>query len=245
MYISFFIGIFYFRHFFFTAMLFVYGRILSPRLVNTVTSDMVLYRLVSSLIKYHMVICYALYIAGDLCISILSFIVHLPVLVQYLYQMPEFHASFIRIVILFAMFHYVGILMLWLSLFLLIGLRIYVVHSHIKEEDVQVPIWPVCLDTHDSHCCIWAVLLHCGKHFWRDFLVIWSIEGNDDYFTSIFSWLSFEDPLLYDIILEDAVPYPCGQLFRLDFLNLIRQVFDAIIITLKNGWTNYIFCPST
>ncbi|KAK7245935.1 hypothetical protein RIF29_40789 [Crotalaria pallida] len=51
-------------HFFFTAMLFVYGRTLSPRLVNTVTSDMVLYRLVSSLIKYHMVICYSLYIAG-------------------------------------------------------------------------------------------------------------------------------------------------------------------------------------
>ncbi|GMH21949.1 hypothetical protein Nepgr_023792 [Nepenthes gracilis] len=51
-------------HFFFTAMLFVYGRILSQRLVNTVTSDMVLYQLVGSLIKYHMVICYFLYIAG-------------------------------------------------------------------------------------------------------------------------------------------------------------------------------------
>ena len=45
-------------------MLFVYGRILSPRLVNTVTSDKVLYKLVSNLIKYHMVICYFLYIAG-------------------------------------------------------------------------------------------------------------------------------------------------------------------------------------
>ncbi|GMH31505.1 hypothetical protein Nepgr_033348 [Nepenthes gracilis] len=51
-------------HFFFTAMLFVYGRILSHRLVNTVTSDVVLYQLVGSLIKYHMVICYFLYIAG-------------------------------------------------------------------------------------------------------------------------------------------------------------------------------------
>ncbi|KAJ8445579.1 hypothetical protein Cgig2_012467 [Carnegiea gigantea] len=51
-------------HFFFTVMLFVYGRILSQRLVNTVTSDKVLYKLVSSLIKYHMVICYSLYIAG-------------------------------------------------------------------------------------------------------------------------------------------------------------------------------------
>ncbi|KAL9260184.1 Phosphatidate cytidylyltransferase 1-like protein [Drosera capensis] len=51
-------------HFFFTAMLFVYGRILSQRFFNTVTSDQVLYRLVSSLIKYHMVICYFLYILG-------------------------------------------------------------------------------------------------------------------------------------------------------------------------------------
>jgi phosphatidate cytidylyltransferase len=51
-------------HFFFTAMLFVYGRILSQRLSNTVTSDKFLYKLVSSLIKYQMVICYSLYIAG-------------------------------------------------------------------------------------------------------------------------------------------------------------------------------------
>ncbi|XP_055813634.1 phosphatidate cytidylyltransferase 1-like [Solanum dulcamara] len=51
-------------HFFFTAMLFVYGRILSQRLVNTVTSDKFLYKLVSKLIKYHMVTCYFLYIAG-------------------------------------------------------------------------------------------------------------------------------------------------------------------------------------
>lgn len=51
-------------HFFFTAMLFVYGRILSQRLVNTVTSDKVLYKVVSNLIKYHNVVCYFLYIAG-------------------------------------------------------------------------------------------------------------------------------------------------------------------------------------
>ncbi|CAH2078266.1 unnamed protein product [Thlaspi arvense] len=51
-------------HFFFTAMLFVYGRILSQRLVNTVTPDKVLYRLVTNLIKYHMAICYSLYISG-------------------------------------------------------------------------------------------------------------------------------------------------------------------------------------
>ncbi|XP_052203027.1 phosphatidate cytidylyltransferase 1-like [Diospyros lotus] len=51
-------------HFFFTAMLFVYGRILSQRLVNTVTSDKFLYHIVSCFIKYHMVTCYFLYIAG-------------------------------------------------------------------------------------------------------------------------------------------------------------------------------------
>ncbi|KAL5576325.1 hypothetical protein UlMin_018024 [Ulmus minor] len=51
-------------HFFFTAMFFVYGRILSQQLVNTVTSDKLQYHLVSSLIKYQMVICYSLYIVG-------------------------------------------------------------------------------------------------------------------------------------------------------------------------------------
>ncbi|KAA3489021.1 phosphatidate cytidylyltransferase 1-like [Gossypium australe] len=51
-------------HFFFTAMFFVYGRLLSQPLVNTVTSDKFLYQFVSSLIKYHMAICYFLYIAG-------------------------------------------------------------------------------------------------------------------------------------------------------------------------------------
>ncbi|XP_050219884.1 phosphatidate cytidylyltransferase 1 [Mercurialis annua] len=51
-------------HFFFTAMLFVYGRIISQRLVNTVTSDKFLYKLVGGLVKYQMAICYFLYIAG-------------------------------------------------------------------------------------------------------------------------------------------------------------------------------------
>jgi len=51
-------------HFFFTAMLFVYGRIIQQQLVNTVSSDRFIYKLVSGLIKYQMVICYFLYIAG-------------------------------------------------------------------------------------------------------------------------------------------------------------------------------------
>ncbi|XP_073137168.1 phosphatidate cytidylyltransferase 1-like [Henckelia pumila] len=51
-------------YFFFTAMLYFYGRILSQRLVNTVTTDKVLYKLVSKFVKYHMVTCYFLYIAG-------------------------------------------------------------------------------------------------------------------------------------------------------------------------------------
>lgn len=51
-------------HFFFTAVLFAYGRFLSRQLVNTVTSDKLLYQLVSGLIKYQMFICYFLYLAG-------------------------------------------------------------------------------------------------------------------------------------------------------------------------------------
>ncbi|CAL5334827.1 unnamed protein product [Camellia sinensis] len=50
-----------FRHFFFTAMLFVYGRILNQRLANTITSEKFFYHLVSGFIKYYMVTCYFLY----------------------------------------------------------------------------------------------------------------------------------------------------------------------------------------
>ena len=58
----------YCRHFFFTAMLYTYGRFLSRQLMNTVTSDHLLYKVVSGLIKYQMFICYFLYIAGRLSI---------------------------------------------------------------------------------------------------------------------------------------------------------------------------------
>ena len=51
------------------------------------------------------------------------------------------------------------------------GLRFYVVYSYVKEEDVQVSIWPVCMDTHDSNCGVYPVCLHRGQHFWRNFLV--------------------------------------------------------------------------
>ncbi|CAI9088327.1 OLC1v1022632C1 [Oldenlandia corymbosa var. corymbosa] len=51
-------------HFFFTAMLFVYGPILNQQLVKTAKSDKVFFKLVIRLMKYHMVICYFLYIAG-------------------------------------------------------------------------------------------------------------------------------------------------------------------------------------
>jgi len=53
-------------------MLFVYGRILSQRLANTMTADQFFYRLVSGLIKYHMAICYLLYIIGQSCFTVLS-----------------------------------------------------------------------------------------------------------------------------------------------------------------------------
>jgi phosphatidate cytidylyltransferase len=50
-------------------MLYTYGRFLSRQLVNTVTSDHLLYKVVSGLIKYQMFICYFLYIAGRLIIT--------------------------------------------------------------------------------------------------------------------------------------------------------------------------------
>lgn len=51
-------------HFFFTAMVYVYGRFLSKQLVTTISSDRILTQLFSVTIKYHMIICYFMYIAG-------------------------------------------------------------------------------------------------------------------------------------------------------------------------------------
>ena len=55
-----------FRHFFLTAMLYVYGRFLNKHLVKTIHSDHLIPHLFKyGLIKYHMLICYSLYIAGN------------------------------------------------------------------------------------------------------------------------------------------------------------------------------------
>ncbi|KAJ7520139.1 hypothetical protein O6H91_20G068400 [Diphasiastrum complanatum] len=51
-------------HFFFTAMVYVYGRFLSKQFVNTISSDKLLSQLFSGFIQYHMLICYCMYIAG-------------------------------------------------------------------------------------------------------------------------------------------------------------------------------------
>ncbi|KAH7351997.1 hypothetical protein KP509_19G024300 [Ceratopteris richardii] len=51
-------------HFFFTAMVYVYGRFLSKQLVNSISSDRILTQLFSGYIKYHMLICYSMYIIG-------------------------------------------------------------------------------------------------------------------------------------------------------------------------------------
>lgn len=48
-------------------MLYVYGRFLSKQLVKTIHSDQMLpFFFKFGLIKYHMMICYSLYIAGNL-----------------------------------------------------------------------------------------------------------------------------------------------------------------------------------
>ncbi|MFS7940753.1 putative phosphatidate cytidylyltransferase [Helianthus anomalus] len=51
-------------HFFFTAMLYVYGRILGQQITHAVTPEKFFYKLATSFMKYQMVICYFLYIAG-------------------------------------------------------------------------------------------------------------------------------------------------------------------------------------
>lgn len=45
------------------------------------------------------------------------------------------------------------------------------VHIDIEEEEVQVSIWPVRLDSYDSDCSIYSVLFHCSQYFRGNFLV--------------------------------------------------------------------------
>lgn len=49
-------------------------------------------------------------------------------------------------------------------LIFLSGIRFYVVHSDSKEEDVQVSVWPVCMDTYDPDCGVHSVLFHCCQY---------------------------------------------------------------------------------
>nr|CAB3456794.1 unnamed protein product [Digitaria exilis] len=83
-------------HFFFTAMLFTYGRFLSRQLVNTMTSDKLLYKLVSGLIKYQMFICYFLYIADKLLYKLVSGLIKYQMFICYFLYIAacEFHGPF-------------------------------------------------------------------------------------------------------------------------------------------------------
>ncbi|XP_024544214.1 phosphatidate cytidylyltransferase 1 [Selaginella moellendorffii] len=51
-------------YFFFTAMVYAYGRFLKKQFVNTISSDKILLMIFSGLIKYHTMICYLIYITG-------------------------------------------------------------------------------------------------------------------------------------------------------------------------------------
>ncbi|KAF7141484.1 hypothetical protein RHSIM_Rhsim06G0223500 [Rhododendron simsii] len=83
-------------HFFFTAMLFVYGRILSQQLVDTVTSEKFFYKLLSGFIKYQMVICYFLYIAG-----FMWFILTLKKKKMYKYQFGQYAWTHMILIVVF------------------------------------------------------------------------------------------------------------------------------------------------
>ena len=61
-------------------------------------------------------------------------------------------------------FFFYNILLLKVWLLFLCYFRFHVVYSYIKEEDVQVSIWPVCMDTHDSYCGVHAVLIYCRQY---------------------------------------------------------------------------------
>ncbi|KAL6571454.1 phosphatidate cytidylyltransferase [Orobanche hederae] len=155
-------------HFFFTLMLFVYGRILSQRLVNTVTTDKVLYKLVNKFIKYHMVTCYFLYIAG-LKQNMLDGILLSSKCRTYYLGNQSTKDGYV---------------------YILGEFRFHVVHSYTEEEDVQVSIWPVCMDTHDSDCGVHTIIVYC------EFLLPASVIVINDIAAYIFGFFFGKTPLI-------------------------------------------------
>lgn len=51
------------------------------------------------------------------------------------------------------------------------------VHFDAKEGEVQVSVWPICMDTHDPDCGAHSVLFHCRQYLWRNFLVTEILQG--------------------------------------------------------------------
>lgn len=232
-------------------MLFVYGRILSQRLVNTVTSDKVLFRLVRNLIKYHMVVCYSLYIAGNMCISILSF--------KCSWASSCAKSPPDAWQILFFFFFTIAIYWLFFTIVWTLNTLI-IFHCIDWAQDLYGSLshWrrrctSTSLASMLGHTWFW--LLYLGsplslcQAFLRGFSGKITIKENDDYLIIMpkqkKTWVFFEDYLLHDTILQVgfeyllitfAVPNPCGQRFRLDFL----VVFGRSLIHNAHlkGWLN-------
>jgi hypothetical protein len=40
--------------------------------------------------------------------------------------------------------------------------RFCMVYSFVKEEILQISIWPVCMDTYDTYYCVYAICIHGG-----------------------------------------------------------------------------------
>jgi hypothetical protein len=49
--------------------------------------------------------------------------------------------------------------------------RICVVYFDFEEGNVPISVWAVRLDPYDFVCCLCTILLHCGQHIWRHYLV--------------------------------------------------------------------------
>lgn len=42
--------------------------------------------------------------------------------------------------------------------------RLCLVHTLIEEKDLQVPIWPVCMDAHDTYCGVYTICFYCRQY---------------------------------------------------------------------------------
>lgn len=123
--------------------------------------------------------------------------------------------------------------------------RTCLVHFNVKEEDVQVSVWSVCVDSHGSICGVHSILFYCSQHIWRHFLVIYKFLRKliNDCITVFYSCKVHKHLILLLQVPSSCITYRdewCISLFLRFFL--WEDTFDQAVSEKDMGRLHWRIC---